>query len=161
VLTAILAVNLAMVIWRQTVRAICSWQVYGWQHACTVPLRAPWGNFINLCATVRALATFARARAARRPLHWIKTAHQFPSHESFGRACPLSVEGTRVLRPAWTRGLGLGISLPRVKLRIVRPTDQRIRRAKAMPPIKLRVVLPGWVAIHRRLSITLEYRRVR
>ena len=81
-LAAILSANLAIVAWRQLVRALCSFQVYGWLHALSVPVRAPWGNFINVCATVRALATFARSRAFRRPLRWAKTAHDYPGRDS-------------------------------------------------------------------------------
>jgi adsorption protein B len=81
-LAAILSANLVIVAWRQLVRALCSWQVYGWLHALSVPVRTPWGNFLNLCAMVRALATFARSRALRRPLRWAKTTHDYPGRES-------------------------------------------------------------------------------
>jgi adsorption protein B len=81
-LAAILSANLAIVAWRQMVRGLCSFQIYGWLHALSVPLRAPWGNFLNVCATVRALTTFARSRALRRPLRWVKTAHDYPGRES-------------------------------------------------------------------------------
>jgi adsorption protein B len=82
VLAAILSVNLAIVVWRQLVRAWCSFRIYGWLHALSVPLRAPWGNWINVCATVRALVTFAQAHALRRPLRWAKTAHDYPGRDS-------------------------------------------------------------------------------
>jgi hypothetical protein len=77
-LAAVLGANLAIVLWRQLVRGLCSSSVYGRLHALTVPLRAPWGNLLNVCATVRALTAFARARALRRPLRWTKTAHDYP-----------------------------------------------------------------------------------
>jgi adsorption protein B len=81
-LAAILSANLVIVAWRQLVRAVCSFQIYGWLHALTVPLRAPWGNFLNVCATVRALAAFAQSRALRRPLRWVKTAHDYPGRQN-------------------------------------------------------------------------------
>jgi hypothetical protein len=60
------------------VRAVCVYQVYGWGQALTVPLRAPWGNLINFCATMRALATFTTARVRNRRLTWSKTTHDYP-----------------------------------------------------------------------------------
>ena len=81
-LAAILAANLAIVAWRQLVRALCSLPIYGWLHALSVPLRAPWGNLINVYATAQALGAFARSRASRRPLRWVKTAHDYPGRES-------------------------------------------------------------------------------
>jgi hypothetical protein len=80
-LSAVLLANLAIVAWRQTVRGLCSFRIYGFAHACATPLRAPWGNLINVCATARALVQFARSRALRRPLTWTKTAHAYPGRD--------------------------------------------------------------------------------
>jgi adsorption protein B len=80
-LAAVLMANLAILAWRQSVRGLCSLRIYGFAHACATPLRAPWGNFLNVCATARALALFARSKALRRPLAWTKTDHDYPGRE--------------------------------------------------------------------------------
>jgi adsorption protein B len=131
-LAAILWANLALVAWRQFARAVCAYRIYGWLHACTVPLRAPWGNAINFCATARALLTFARARVLRQPLRWAKTAHDYPRPESLAARRPVAL-----------------------------PKAPRLPMMPGLPKMKVRLVLPGWLAIHRRLSVTLECRRVR
>ncbi len=81
-LAATLAANLAIVAWRQLVRGLCALPVYGGLHALTVPVRAPWGNLLNVRATLRALWAFATARVLRRPLRWVKTVHDYPERES-------------------------------------------------------------------------------
>lgn len=75
----LLSANLVMILWRQLVRGACSWRVYGWKMALTVPLRAPWANVIDCCATLRAVTQFMQARAGHRPLRWSKTSHSYPS----------------------------------------------------------------------------------
>jgi adsorption protein B len=81
ILTTLLWTNAVLLLWRQAVRAYCALRVYGWIHALTVPVRAPWSNWINAAATLRALAVFLRAKAFRRPLFWAKTTHVFPEVE--------------------------------------------------------------------------------
>jgi adsorption protein B len=78
-LTALLWINAALLLWRQLVRGFCAQPLYGWVHALTVPLRAPWSNCINAVATLRAVAVFLRAKVLRRPLFWAKTRHVFPN----------------------------------------------------------------------------------
>lgn len=277
-LAAILSANLVIVAWRQLVRALCSFPVYGWMHALSVPLRAPWGNFINVCATVRALATFARSRALRRPLRWAKTAHEYPGRDSVagGRrrlgqilvsmqaVSGAEIEGALEGRQAGERlgeclmrrghireeqlyqGLALQAGLPFARLspeavdelawrrlgaracgaeaipfsvkadqtlwiavdappskalrkKLVRscrlrlcfvmvtasnfdelrkrqqrrpvsierqaareqPRRRVLRRRPVLPRVEVRVPIPRWLLVHRRLSVTLEYRRVR
>ena len=277
-LAAILSANLAIVAWRQLVRALCSFQVYGWLHALSVPVRSPWGNFLNVCATLRALASFARSRALRRPLRWVKTTHDYPGRASLaaGRrqlgqilVSMQAVSGAEVeqalaerqagerlgeclMRRGTTReeqiyqALALQAGLPfarlapeaagelavrhldagacgleaipftlqanhtlwvavkhppsealrkklartsRLRLHFVmvtasnfdqlqnrqerlpvsierqpageRPGRRGPRLRPALPRLELRIPIPAWMALHRRLSITLEYRRAR
>jgi adsorption protein B len=59
-------------------RAWCSGAIYGWRFAATAPLRTPWGNLINFCATVAAIRQFSAARIRRRTMAWRKTDHVYP-----------------------------------------------------------------------------------
>ncbi len=77
-LVALLWVNALLLVWRGAVRIACCRQVYGWRHSLTAPLRAPWANLINFCATTRALTMFLAAKRRKRRLNWSKTAHAFP-----------------------------------------------------------------------------------
>jgi hypothetical protein len=38
---------------------------------------------------------------------------------------------------------------------------RRSRRRPLLPRVKVRVAAPAWLLVYRRLSVTLEYRRVR
>jgi len=80
-LPAILLVNTALIVVRQSARAACVWPVYGWRHALLTPLRSLWGNLINFAATMRALALFAGAVFQRQPLRWLKTEHCYPTQQ--------------------------------------------------------------------------------
>ena len=82
-LLALLWTNAGLLLWRQLVRGYCAGRVYGWVQGLTVPLRAPWANWINCASTVRALAVFLRAKALNRPLNWAKTAHVFPEMDDY------------------------------------------------------------------------------
>jgi adsorption protein B len=77
-LAALLAANFALLLWRQAVRMYFVTSLYGLGLGLTVPLRAPWGNLINVCATARAVSQFAAARFGDFRLEWDKTAHTFP-----------------------------------------------------------------------------------
>jgi adsorption protein B len=94
-LTALLWANAALLIWRMIIRAFCAGRVYGWVQGLTVPLRAPWGNWINAAATARALATFLRAKMLRRPLFWAKTQHVFPAEADYGGPAWIAPERVR------------------------------------------------------------------
>ena len=78
-LLTLLLVNTAMILWRQVVRGVFVGRVYGWKYAVTVPLRAPWANWIDCCATLSALWTFGIAQVRDTKLSWAKTAHSYPS----------------------------------------------------------------------------------
>jgi adsorption protein B len=64
------------------VRTRCSARVYGWKFAACVPLRMLWVNWINGLATLAAIVTYLRAKAAGRPLRWLKTEHAYPNREA-------------------------------------------------------------------------------
>lgn len=81
-LLALLAVNTGLIVVRQAARASCVWQVYGRKQAVTSPLRAPWGNLINCAASLRAIGLFLGAQLRRRPLHWLKTDHHYPTRQT-------------------------------------------------------------------------------
>lgn len=83
-LPALLWGNAALLVWRQSIRALCVGRIYGWMHGLTVPLRAPWANWINAAAALRAIAVFLRAKILRRPLSWAKTHHVFPETPTYG-----------------------------------------------------------------------------
>jgi adsorption protein B len=78
-LLALLLINTVMILWRQVVRGVFVGRVYGWRYALTVPLRAPWANWIDCCATLTALWTFGVALVRNTKLSWRKTAHCYPS----------------------------------------------------------------------------------
>jgi adsorption protein B len=75
----LLAANAAFLVWRQTATAMCVGRIYGWAFAATAPLRAPWANVINCCASFRALTTFLVASFRKREVHWTKTIHAYPT----------------------------------------------------------------------------------
>jgi adsorption protein B len=85
-LIALLAANFGLLIWRQAFRMYFVTRLYGFGLGLTVPLRAPWGNLINVCATCRAVWQFAAARVGNFRLEWDKTAHTFPGQASTFRA---------------------------------------------------------------------------
>ena len=75
----LLLVNFGTLTWRLAVRSVCSAKIYGWGHALTTPIRAPWSNLIKFCATWKAIVGFAVSRLRDRPLQWVKTSHAYPS----------------------------------------------------------------------------------
>jgi adsorption protein B len=79
VLSAVLAVNLWMLIWRFWVKGSLVHRLYGsWQGVLSVP-RLVLGNVISLSAMTRAVFQYAHHRWTGKPLRWLKTAHAFPS----------------------------------------------------------------------------------
>jgi hypothetical protein len=52
----------------------------------TVPLRAPWANLINCCATVRALWVYWAAHRQGREVGWSKTQHAYPDGRQLAQA---------------------------------------------------------------------------
>jgi adsorption protein B len=77
-LATLLAANAGLLVWRLAVRAALGWTFYGWRHAALAPIRVPWANVINFCASYMAVQAFLRAKFGKRPLLWAKTAHSFP-----------------------------------------------------------------------------------
>jgi adsorption protein B len=72
ILTCLVAlVQVAMRTW-------CCARIYGWRFASGVPLRATWGNLVNLRATIAAVRQFTAARIRRRSMAWRKTDHVYP-----------------------------------------------------------------------------------
>ena len=72
----------SLLLWRQVVRGVFGWSVYGWRHALATPLRAPFSNVINCCSTMAALIKFAAASLRKQPLTWSKTEHSYPSGDA-------------------------------------------------------------------------------
>ena len=71
---------IALVLLLQTaIRMYCSCQVYGWRFAALVPLRVFWANFVNCCATLKAIRGYLICRIRRVPLRWLKTEHAYPT----------------------------------------------------------------------------------
>lgn len=64
------------------IRIWCSRMVYGWKFAACVPLRVPWANLINCCASMKAIWGYLSARVRGVPLRWLKTEHAYPSREA-------------------------------------------------------------------------------
>ena len=75
----LLLVNFGTLTWRLAVRSVCNGKIYGWGHALTTPIRAPWANLIKFCATWQAVVGFTVSRVKNRPLQWVKTSHAYPS----------------------------------------------------------------------------------
>ncbi len=74
----VLAINAVLQVGHLTVRGVCVARVYGVGFALGVPLRAVYGNWLNMVATLNALCTFVRAEIRRQPLVWVKTDHAYP-----------------------------------------------------------------------------------
>jgi bacteriophage N4 adsorption protein B len=67
---------------RSMLRMACVARIYGLPFALGVPFRTLHANFVNGCASVRALYRYVDARLHHRPLVWLKTEHAYPSREA-------------------------------------------------------------------------------
>lgn len=67
---------------RLSLRMFCVGRLYGPVLAAGVPLRVLQGNLINCCASLNAIAHYARSRLRREPLVWIKTEHAYPQRSA-------------------------------------------------------------------------------
>ncbi len=67
---------------RLALRMFCVGRLYGPVLAAGVPLRVLQGNLINCCASLNAIAHYARSRIRREPLVWIKTEHAYPQRSA-------------------------------------------------------------------------------
>jgi adsorption protein B len=84
------------------IRMYCSSVVYGWRFGMTVPLRVPWANLINCCATGKALWGYLMATVRGVPLRWLKTEHAYPSRAALLATRPKLGEvliGSAYIRP--------------------------------------------------------------
>lgn len=143
-LRPLLAINLFFLLARLVVRAIVTGRIYGCIFALGVPLRMLWGNWINTRATLRALATFWRARLAGRPLVWVKTAHLYPSRAGWmpdrprlgavlaanGYLDPRQVEDAEASKPP---GMLLGQWLVRLELITERQLYEALSLQQGIP----------------------------
>lgn len=82
----LLVLNVLLLAWRQVAQAACTRRIYGWRQALTVPLRAPWANLINCCATFRALWAYWAAHRQGRQVGWTKTQHAYPDRRQLAQA---------------------------------------------------------------------------
>jgi len=71
-----------LVVPQTIIRTWCAARVYGWKFAAFVPMRVPWANFINCCATLKAIWGYAIASVRGVPLRWLKTEHAYPNREA-------------------------------------------------------------------------------
>jgi hypothetical protein len=85
-LPPLLVLNVLLLAWRQAAQAACTGRIYGWRQALTVPLRAPWANLINCCATFRALWAYWAAHRQGRQVGWTKTQHAYPDRRQLAQA---------------------------------------------------------------------------
>ena len=61
---------------------LCVARLFGPAFASGVPLRSFHANFINTCATFRAVWRYTRARLRKSAHVWLKTDHAYPASES-------------------------------------------------------------------------------
>jgi len=71
-----------LVVPQTIIRTWCSARVYGWKFAALVPLRVPWANCINCCASVKAIWGYVNACLRGVPLRWLKTEHAYPNRQA-------------------------------------------------------------------------------
>lgn len=81
-IAALCSLTMLLQVLRLGVRTVCAGRVYNWTFALGVPLRCFHGNFINCCASLRAMWHYAHARFSRTPLVWVKTDHAYPNREA-------------------------------------------------------------------------------
>ncbi|MBV8832771.1 MAG: glycosyl transferase family protein [Acidobacteriaceae bacterium] len=74
--------TLVLQCFRLCLRIICVAGLFGSPFAAGVPLRAFHANFINTCATLRAVWRYTRARLRKTAHVWLKTDHAYPTSES-------------------------------------------------------------------------------
>lgn len=76
--TLVLAV-LGMFGWRILNRAIASWRIYGARQALLSIPRMFFGNYLNFCASVKAIRRYIQARVSGQVPAWGKTSHAYPT----------------------------------------------------------------------------------
>ena len=76
-MATLFAINMALLGWRLTMRAMFTARAYGWREAIVSPARFLVGIAVDLMAAPRALIAYLRLLRGGPPV-WHKTAHQFP-----------------------------------------------------------------------------------
>jgi adsorption protein B len=76
-LSALLAANSALLVWRLAVRAAFTASAYGWREGLRAVPRAAVSNGVAMLAAAAALRRYLALRRGGRP-EWGKTAHCFP-----------------------------------------------------------------------------------
>lgn len=77
----LLIINIFFLINRLFHRALFVFMLYGWQQSLLSIPRVFVVNFINFCATLRALKLFGEHLLSGKPLVWDKTQHVYPAEE--------------------------------------------------------------------------------
>ncbi len=81
ILWTLLWINLFFLAWRLIWRVCCVWHIYGPVHAFWAVPRLAWSNFINFCATLRAIRVYIRYKRTGEIIPWDKTDHVYPTAE--------------------------------------------------------------------------------
>jgi bacteriophage N4 adsorption protein B len=109
------------------IRTGCVRRIYGWRFALGVPLRIAWANWLNMFATMAALAVYARAKLKSEPLRWIKTQHAYPSR---GALAHYLLETSQLDEKELYEALSLQLNVPLGRLE---PEQVSRRVARALP----------------------------
>ena len=81
ILWILLWINLFFLCWRIIWRVCCVWHLYGPLQAILAVPRLVWSNFVNFCATLRAIRVYARYKITGEIIPWDKTQHVYPTVE--------------------------------------------------------------------------------
>jgi adsorption protein B len=79
--STLVAVNIALLVWRLAMRAACSGHQHGWREGVRAIPRALVGNIVNAAAAWTACGRYATSMRTGKALGWDKTAHRFPVPE--------------------------------------------------------------------------------
>jgi adsorption protein B len=77
--SALVTINIALLVWRLLVRAACTTHGHGWTEGLRSVPRALVGNVINAAAAWAACRRYSAALRDGSALGWDKTAHRFPA----------------------------------------------------------------------------------
>lgn len=76
---SLMSVVIGLFIWRLLNRMVAVWRIYGPLQALLSIPRLLFGNFLNFCATVKAIHRYVKSRVSGRVPAWGKTAHAYPT----------------------------------------------------------------------------------
>jgi adsorption protein B len=85
----LLVLNLGFLLNRVIWRVYSVRRIYGWKQGMLAIPRLVWSNFVNGCATSRAIYLYVRALVLGKKIGWDKTAHLLPAAFSQAPAEPL------------------------------------------------------------------------